>query len=636
MRLSSILIRVATFGAAALVAYVGSSTSVSLLEKRSGMAVQEALIDANMPWSRVIADGLQIVIEGEAPTEIARLRAVTVAGGVVDASRVINNASVKDTSRAVAPDFTIEMLRNESGVSLIGLIPADTDRESLTDDLQDMAEGDPVTDLLETADYPVPSSWRASMHFGVRAMDILPRSKISVSAGLVQITASSDSPEQRAELERRIRAMKPEGVAMQLNITAPRPVVSPFITRFILDTNGARFEACTADTAEAQDMILQAAANAGFEGRSGCTLGLGSPSRQWGTVVSQSIDALKSLGGGTLTVSDADVTIEALIDTPQDTFDEVVGRLENRLPEVFALSATLPEPEVESETGPPQFIAALTDDDGVTLTGRLPNDLTTTLVENFAQARFPGSEVEMGTLTDENLPTDWQVRILAGLEALSRLKEGSLTVEPDSIVVSGSTGNEEASADISGLLVNKLGPEADFSINVEYLPELDLVVAGPTPEQCVSQINVVTANRKITFDPGSATLTAEAGATMNDISEILSQCIDLSIEIAGYTDSQGREEMNLALSQERAEAVLSALRARRVPTSSFNAVGYGEADPIADNDTEEGREANRRIEFRLVTEEEETEATDEGEATAEEGADATAEETPAEPEAAAE
>ena len=58
--------------------------------------------------------------------------------------------------------------------------------------------------------------------------------------------------------------------------------------------------------------------------------------------------------------------------------------------------------------------------------------------------------------------------------------------------------------------------------------------------------------------------------------------------------------MNLSLSKNRAESVLSALRARRVVTGGFTATGYGEANPIADNATEEGREANRRIEFRLL------------------------------------
>jgi OOP family OmpA-OmpF porin len=58
--------------------------------------------------------------------------------------------------------------------------------------------------------------------------------------------------------------------------------------------------------------------------------------------------------------------------------------------------------------------------------------------------------------------------------------------------------------------------------------------------------------------------------------------------------------MNLDLSEARAMAVLEALADRRVPIARISATGYGEAEPIADNDTEAGREANRRIEFRLV------------------------------------
>ena len=87
---------------------------------------------------------------------------------------------------------------------------------------------------------------------------------------------------------------------------------------------------------------------------------------------------------------------------------------------------------------------------------------------------------------------------------------------------------------------------------------------------------------------------------MDEIAEILKQCGELKMEIGGHTDSQGREEMNRQLSLERARAVLNELRLRRVLTSTIEAKGYGETAPIADNDTEEGREINRRIEFRII------------------------------------
>ena len=103
------------------------------------------------------------------------------------------------------------------------------------------------------------------------------------------------------------------------------------------------------------------------------------------------------------------------------------------------------------------------------------------------------------------------------------------------------------------------------------------------------------------FEPGSSTPVAEAGPVLDDIAEVLKTCGEATFEIGGHTDSQGREEMNQQLSQARAQAVLGELRIRRVLNPNITAMGYGEAAPIADNSTEEGRETNRRIEFKLIT-----------------------------------
>jgi OOP family OmpA-OmpF porin len=104
---------------------------------------------------------------------------------------------------------------------------------------------------------------------------------------------------------------------------------------------------------------------------------------------------------------------------------------------------------------------------------------------------------------------------------------------------------------------------------------------------------------KIVFEPGSVEISEAAGEILDRIAEILPDCLHVPMEIGGHTDSQGREEMNLGLSQSRADAVLNGLLARGVLVSNLTARGYGETRPIADNETEEGRERNRRIEFRL-------------------------------------
>ena len=98
----------------------------------------------------------------------------------------------------------------------------------------------------------------------------------------------------------------------------------------------------------------------------------------------------------------------------------------------------------------------------------------------------------------------------------------------------------------------------------------------------------------------SAAVAGGSSVVLDHIASILEKCGPIRLEIQGHTDSQGREGMNQALSQSRAQSILNELRARRIRTSAFIAIGYGESQPIASNDSEEGREANRRIEFRLI------------------------------------
>lgn len=601
MRLSRTILPLLAFVIAAGLSVLAARATVALVETRSVDAVQEELVLQGHDWARVIGDGLQIILEGEAPTEAMRFRAMSIAGSIVDASRVIDNMSVTDTAGIAPPDFAIEILRNDSGVSLIGLIPASTDRESLNAQIASIAAGQEVTDLLQSADYAVPPGWEPALDYALRSLRNLPRSKISVSAGHVAIHAISESESHRRRLEADLARSVPQGVRLGMSISAPRPVITPFTLRFTLDEDGARFDACAADDEEAIRTITAAATAAGMTGRLDCTLALGVPTSRWGEGVAMTIDALAELGGGTVTFSDADIVLIAPEDLDEDLFEQVIGTLSNRLPQVFALDAVLPRAPEAGAEGPPEFTVSLSSEGVAQLRGRVPDELMNSTVANFARARFGNDNVVMATrIAPEGLPQGWSIRVLAGIEALAMLNNGTAVVTPDKVILRGDTGHEDANAGITRLLIEKLGQSADFQINVSYVRELDPAVGLPTDEECIYMIGVVTEGRKITFDPGSATLTSGTIPIIDDIAEVLRRCADLRLRIAGHTDSQGSTEMNLRLSQQRADSVLAALRARRVPVSGFVAVGYGPEFPIADNATEEGREANRRIEFSLI------------------------------------
>jgi outer membrane protein OmpA-like peptidoglycan-associated protein len=104
----------------------------------------------------------------------------------------------------------------------------------------------------------------------------------------------------------------------------------------------------------------------------------------------------------------------------------------------------------------------------------------------------------------------------------------------------------------------------------------------------------------ITFAFGSADLNANFYEVLNSVSTVLAEFDKTVIEVAGHTDSVGTEEANMALSQRRAQSVVAYLGTRNVRPDRMIAIGAGEGHPIATNDTDAGRQQNRRVELTLV------------------------------------
>ncbi len=591
----------ATLAAAAALCVAAAFGASRMIEARSSEAVRRALAEAGHSWITVQPSGLQIILTGTAPTEAKRFNALNIAAGQIDSARLRDRMEVAAPAEIRLPEFSLELLRNESGLSLIGLMPASTDRAAVVETLTSLLQGKgKVTDMLETANYAAPEGWDAALRFALQAMQDLPRAKISVAPGRVAIDAITDTPAEKTALQTKLRRKVPGAVRLTLNISAPHPVIAPFTLRLVGDGTTVRFDACSADSEEARAKILAAAAAAGMTDRTTCNIGLGVPTPQWADAAVLGIQALKEIGSGSITFSDADVALIADAGVPQATFDRAVGELESNLPEVFSLHAQLTPSAAPADQGPPEFNALLAADGKVQLRGRLPDALTRDATDSFARAQFGAADVYAATRLDANLPEGWPVRVLAAIEALRELADGSVTVQPDNIVIKGLSGKPDASDNIARILSSKLGESAKFSIDVRYDKKLDPLAGLPTAQECVQQINAALTEKKITFEPGSATITRDAASTLDKIAALMKNCADYQMEVGGHTDSQGREEMNLKLSQDRAQAVIAALQGRRVLTGKLQAKGYGKANPIADNGTEAGREQNRRIEFTLT------------------------------------
>jgi len=115
-----------------------------------------------------------------------------------------------------------------------------------------------------------------------------------------------------------------------------------------------------------------------------------------------------------------------------------------------------------------------------------------------------------------------------------------------------------------------------------------------------ADVLAVTFKSDVLFDSGSSALKAGAYQEINRVSQVLTQYPETRIMIAGHTDGDGSEAFNQDLSVRRAEAVRSALVSQGVSSSRITTMGFGETQPVADNNTAAGKQLNRRVVVTIV------------------------------------
>jgi outer membrane protein OmpA-like peptidoglycan-associated protein len=111
---------------------------------------------------------------------------------------------------------------------------------------------------------------------------------------------------------------------------------------------------------------------------------------------------------------------------------------------------------------------------------------------------------------------------------------------------------------------------------------------------------VVIFKEQVLFAYDRSDLNAQARTNLDKLNNVLKKYPDTDILILGHTDSKGSDEYNLNLSQRRASSVSTYLNGNGIVNTRINTKGMGEKDPIATNDTEEGRALNRRVEFVIT------------------------------------
>lgn len=146
-----------------------------------------------------------------------------------------------------------------------------------------------------------------------------------------------------------------------------------------------------------------------------------------------------------------------------------------------------------------------------------------------------------------------------------------------------------------------------FKTRIDFVLEQEVAPPpppAPVPIEKKSKVYIekekIVITETIHFETGKAVILPISYSILNAVAEVLKQNPNIKVRVEGHTDSIGSDELNLRLSQARADAVMKYLISQGIEPSRLEAKGYGETMPIADNATPEGRAKNRRVEFTII------------------------------------
>lgn len=197
--------------------------------------------------------------------------------------------------------------------------------------------------------------------------------------------------------------------------------------------------------------------------------------------------------------------------------------------------------------------------------------------------------------------------LLPNVEKLQRAADVS-SIVPTASVSYDFVFNTEGSVATSGAAVAGAATQpAEASASAEPASKAAEADKGPvvtdagkasfTEEECLNRFEVLSRTGAIYFRAGSARLDPASRPVLDEVVGVAGKCPKLKVQVAGYTDSDGSDQENLRLSERRAGAVADFIRTAGIPAAQISSAGYGEANPVAANDTAEHKALNRRIEF---------------------------------------
>lgn len=179
-------------------------------------------------------------------------------------------------------------------------------------------------------------------------------------------------------------------------------------------------------------------------------------------------------------------------------------------------------------------------------------------------------------------------------EGVKKLEEAAnVVIIPSATVTFDFTFDRAASPAAFDVAVAEGSEAAGLSVAIEEEGDFSLAA-------CTGRFEIMSRAENIYFETSSADLEDSSAPLLDSLVKIIERCPDLTVQIAGHTDTDGSADWNQTLSEARATSVENYLVEKGIPVESLRSVGFGEEQPAVANDSSENKRRNRRIEFAVV------------------------------------
>lgn len=372
------------------------------------------------------------------------------------------------------------------------------------------------------------------------------------------------------------------------------PPISPYIFAATLGPSGKLELTGHAPTQAIREKLLTRAEEISPGNvTSSVKIGSGEPLGEWQDTVLMGLDQLGALDQGTLVLNDS------ILHLSGQTY-QIGARARIKA----ALRVLKPPFTTKMELFGPGLWRARHQDGALVLSGHVEDDATANVLVDLAETHYNGpvkNEMRIG----HAFYADWMTTVESAMPHFAKFGSGAMIFAPEEggFLIRGAAADSTLSYLEEDILIGEHPVRYRVIASQIDSPELDAIdLSVPDLENCQSAFDSVMAENRVLFETSSAAIDRQSGVTLDKIMHVMRQCGDYSFQVNGHTDSAGSRDRNIELSRARAEAVKVYMVSRGALAQRIDAVGFGPDVPLANNDTETGRAANRRIEFKILEE----------------------------------